>query len=79
MTSRSLTLTGLDAGNSTNRLESIKYDLTLRRAQAKKQKAQGKEVGGRVLAKIDAFLGWANVALRIAETKAEKRRRPKTS
>jgi hypothetical protein len=59
-------LAGLSAEDALVRLESIQLDLTLRRAQARKQKQAGRDVGGRYLAKIDAFLGWAHVALKIA-------------
>jgi hypothetical protein len=59
-------LAGLAPEQALARLESIQYDLSLRRAQARKQKLAGRDVGGRYLAKIDAFLGWAHVALKIA-------------
>jgi hypothetical protein len=64
-------LAGLSAAQAQDKLESIRVDLALRRAQAKKQREQGAKVGGRYLAKIDAFLGWANVGLRVLQ---ERRR-----
>lgn len=59
-------LRGLTPEQRVRRLESVQYDLTLRRALERKRKAAGLEVGGRFLAKIDAYLGWANIALALA-------------
>lgn len=59
-------VTGLVQGEAVKRLNSIKRDLLLRRALARKQRDQGMEVGGRFLAKIEAYIGWVNVALKIA-------------
>ncbi|MBK6616272.1 hypothetical protein [Ottowia sp.] len=61
-------LAGLTAQQAKDRLNSIKYDLSLRRAQAKMRREQGDDVGGRFLARIDAYLGWANVAIRVLTT-----------
>jgi len=60
-------LVGMSTEDGVARLKTIKYDLALRRAHAKKRKASGIDVGGRFLAKIDAYLGWAHVGLRVAE------------
>ena len=59
-------LAGLSRTEAVERLNSIKRDLLLRRALARKQREHGIEVGGRFTAKIEAYLGWVNVALRIA-------------
>lgn len=58
-------LAGVPGDEVESYLESIRYDLTLRRAQARKRRERGIEVGRRFLAKIDAYLGWVNVALRV--------------
>lgn len=57
-------LAGLTDDEAKSRLNSIKYDLTLRREQAKRRRERGIDVGGKFLAKLDAYLGWANVALK---------------
>lgn len=59
-------LAGLSDDQCVERLNCIKYDLMLRRALAKRQREAGKDVGGRFLARLDAYLGWINVGLRVA-------------
>lgn len=59
-------LAGLTRQESLQRLNGIKRDLLLRRALARKQREAGIEVGGRFVARLEAYLGWVNVALRVA-------------
>lgn len=58
-------LAGVPVAEREAYLESIRYDLALRRAQARLKREQGEDVGRRFMAKIDAYLGWVNVALRV--------------
>jgi hypothetical protein len=58
-------LAGVPVAERLEYLESIRYDLALRRAQARKRRDRGEDVGRRFMAKIDAYLGWVNVALRV--------------
>lgn len=58
-------LAGVPAAERVAYLESIRYDLALRRAQARRKRERGIDVGRRFVAKIDAYLGWVNVALRV--------------
>lgn len=60
-------LKGMGVVEARDRLESIRYDLTLRRAQAKRRRDAGEDVGGRFVAKLDAYLGWSHVGLRVLE------------
>lgn len=60
-------LDGLVLEEAIAKLESIRYDLTVRRTLERKKKKSGAAVGGRYLAKIEAYLGWASVGLAYAK------------
>lgn len=64
---------GLTREQRLEKLEAIRYDLAVRRTLGRKRQALGKDVGKRFLAKIDAYLGWANVALALAKRKQGSR------
>jgi hypothetical protein len=67
-------LAGLAPADAQSHLESIHYDLALRKALAHKDREAGVDVGGAFRARIDAYLGWANVGLRLL--KGSRRRTP---
>ena len=65
-------LAGLTMEAALYRLQCIKTDLLLRRAHAQKRRASGIPVGGRFISKIEAYLGWANVALKVVTAQGPK-------
>ncbi len=68
-------LDGLTREEQIAKLESIRYDLTVRRTLERKRKEAGAEVGKRFMAKIEAYLGWASVALALLQPTAPSRKR----
>ncbi len=69
-------LAGLPAAEKLERLESIRYDLFVRRTLERKRKEAGEDVGGRFLAKLDAYRGWANVALALVKQGMDEKAPP---
>lgn len=66
-------LAGMPGPDALVRLKAIRLDLWLRLAQARAGNRVGRPVGGKYLAKIEAYLGWANVAILILERKVRSK------
>lgn len=68
-------LRGFSSEKARSHIEAIRHDLQLRVELAKKRRDLGvKDVGGRYIAKLDAYVGWCNVALQIISFQARASR-----
>lgn len=63
-------LVGLDAAEALCRVRAIRLDLWLRIAQGRCAIQAGKKVGGKYIAKLEAYLGWVNVAIMVLTANA---------
>lgn len=66
-------LDGLDVGAAQAEIKAIRRDLELRKAQAKRQSADGIETGKRYRERLEAYLGWAIAAASLLKAHARER------
>lgn len=71
---RFFNLAGLREADALSRMRAIRLDLWLRIAQGRHGVEVGRKVGGKYLVKLDAYLGWANVAIMVLSHLAKQRR-----
>lgn len=61
-------LAGTPANEAAARLRAISWDLALRIREARLRKEAGHDISGRYLVRLEAYRGWAQVALQVLKT-----------